>query len=203
MYHSLSKAYDGLAQVFEDSLSRYENASRLVSECQVGHQFWIEDSNAGLVRQVVEAYRRFSVMRLGAVYAAMPMSGVARHISRTPEDLNEATTYISGLISSGHLNASLEHDPSGSEDRLLRFLNSTSKSSAPRGEGQFADLVAQVERIKDISGEAQLLDRELGLSKESIQATKKARAGTDSDAPNGMEDLMNEAMIDEDMMEDL
>lgn len=203
LYHSLSRAYDGLAQVFEDGLWRHENASKLVSECQVGHQFWSEDSNAGLVLRVVEAYRRFSVMKLGTVFAAMPMSGIARQISQTPEDINEATSYVAGLISSGQLNAILEDAPSGSNDRILRFLSWTSKSLATRSDANFTDLVAQVERIRDISNEARLLDREMGLSRECIQAAKKERAAADGSVPNGMEDLMGDPPIDEDIMEDL
>ena len=204
LYHSLARAYDGLAEVFEKNLLRHENASKLVKECQVGQRVWSDDCNTGLVQQVVEAYRRFSVIKLGTIFAAMPLSVVANYTSQTPQDIIETSKYLSDLISGGHLNAVLEDAPNGSNVQIMRFLGSSFKSSSAKAKQDFAELLQQVDRIQGISNQAQLLDRELGVSRECIQSAKKERAAAEHGVTNGMNDLMTgDTPIEEDIMEDL
>ena len=199
---SLSRAYDGVAKVFEESLAKHGNASRLIAECEAGKPVWKDDGNEGLIHHVVEAYRRFSLMNLGSIFAAMPMRLVAQHTSQTPDNVAETATYVSHLIDTGQLHAYLENssDPTAC---VVRFLSPSSKSSISSDTDRFAALSKEIERIRKISGEARLFDREIGMSKESIAAAKKRRAATENDNTNGTGEMDVDQTMDEDIMGDI
>ena len=56
-------------------------------------KFW-QDSNAGLVSQVIDAYRKFSILELEKTYSALTVAEIARCTSSDPDDYAETGRYL-------------------------------------------------------------------------------------------------------------
>ncbi len=74
-----------------------------------------------LVLQVLDAFRRFLILRLEQTYAAVPISIVARLTSPQPDNHAETEAYVNSLISSGQLNATLEVSTVPGMGSMIRF----------------------------------------------------------------------------------
>ena len=168
----------------------------------------LQDCNAGLVLQVLDAFRRFSILKLGKTYAALTIADVAQRTSDNPEDYDGTARYVTSMISAGQINATLTQ-ADDVRRWVLRFATSSRTGSLARTEEQLNDEInKQLGRTEMLSYHVRELDRKMGLSKEYIESVKKAQKNKDLSPngdldPDGFHGLDDFAPEDEDMMEDL
>ncbi len=167
-----------------------------------------KDCNTGLVFQVIDAFRRFSILKLGQTYAALTIAGIAKRTSDNPNDYDGTARYLTSMISAGHLNATLAQ-AGDIQKWVLRFAASSTSGPLARTEEQmYEDINKQLARTTMLSNHVKELDRKMGLSKEYIDWAKKAQKSKEL-SPNGDLDPSHFhgpddfAPEDEDMMEDL
>ena len=163
----------------------------------------LKDGNLGLVKQVVDAFRRFSISKLGQVYDALRIADVAQRTSDNPDDYDGTAWHVASMISEGQLNATLTQADVGRS--VLRFA----MGPPARTEEQMnEDLQKQLIRTTTLTNHVKEVDRKLGLNKEYIDWAKKAEKNKDL-GPNGEIDPVPfqgpdvYGVEDEDMMEDL
>ncbi|KAG8532483.1 uncharacterized protein KY384_002360 [Bacidia gigantensis] len=178
MCQNLSKPHTGLAEVFKYGIDKEEPATKLIAEAQEGNKFWQEECNLGLVRQVLDAYRQFSVQRLGKTFAALPIPEISKRTSWDPNDHVETGQYIIKLISAGQLNATISEPSEDPSTWVLRFFSSSNEGPKARsGEQQFDDLQRQVAKVQTLMSHVRETDRKFGLSKEYISEQKRLKKG--------------------------
>ena len=176
MYDSLAKPYIAFSKVFEESIEREQNSRRLVAEAQAGESIWFEDCNAGLVGQVIHAFRQFSVQHLEDTYAALTVADIARHTSPDPTGYEETGQYVIRLISSGLLNATICQTSADPQTWVVRFLGSSKEGNRIRSEEQqHEDVVQQTRKIKALMDYVREADRQLETSREYVQEASKAK----------------------------
>lgn len=223
---AIARAYEGLAEVFKTSLAEEESAQRLIDEANAGRNVWgpvspttrenhcfteptltsFQDCNGGLVRQVIEAFRQFSVVRLEKVYAALTVADITRRTSPNPNDYAETGSYLINLISSGKLNATITEPSEDPATWIIRFSDGTSGPLARSEEQQYEALVKQTRKIKVLMDHIREYDRKLSLSKEYINDAKRRKKEKADHGENGNPfgtsglDTFDQ---DEDMMADL
>lgn len=208
MFQALAKPYTALAEIFKEGVANEESSARLIAEAQTGHKWWSEDFNAGLVHQVIAAYRRFSVKHLEKTYAALTIADITRRTSPNPNDYAETGRFVIQLISYGQLNATISRSSESPESWVVRFPTSPAEGPQARSEDQqYDELVKQTQRVRALMEHVREADRKLGLSKEYIQEAKKMKKGKngegngeDGNAFPGPGDAFDH---DEDMMGDL
>lgn len=209
-YQSLGKAYVALAEAFNEGIKNEESDSRLIEEARYGHACWKEDFNEGLVKQVVGAYRRFSVQHLENIYTALTVADVTRRTSPDPNDYTETANYLAYLISMGQLNASISESSEGPMTRVVRFNSFTGARRFALSESQQLEgLKRQTYRNTLLTDHVREADRQFGVSKEYIQEVKKAKKLQEG-GQGGEETMAGEFSLhsdvfsqDEDMMADL
>ena len=86
-----------------------------------------QDNNTGLVWQVLSAFRKFSVGRLGQTFAALTLVDVVHRISPSCSH-EEVEKLVASLIMSNDLDATLLHALYNPGFTMLRFLGVTSAS---------------------------------------------------------------------------
>ncbi|MCJ1389811.1 hypothetical protein MMC18_002668 [Xylographa bjoerkii] len=197
-YRAIAKPYDTLAEAFKDG-----NGEKLYAELQAAQQIWQKDCNMGLVLQVLNAFRRFLILKLEKTYAALPISLVAQQTSPQPSNIAETESYLTSLIASGQLNATLV--PSA-ETSVLRFASTSHDGPLARSEMQnFQDLQMQTEKFSYLTRHIKDTERRLELSKEYLewarknQKSKDAGAGTANPGTTGNSGYG----VDEDMLADM
>ena len=187
IYQNLSKPYTGLADVFKTGIENEANVTELITEAQVAQQVFVDECNSGLVRQVIHAYRQFSVQRLGKTYAALTIAEVTIRTSDNSDDHAETGQYVIRLISAGQLNANICQTSEDPATWILRFSNSSEDGPHARSEEQqHEDLMRQAEKIQAVVAHVKEADRKYGLSKEYIQEAKRVKKG--KEAGTGHED---------------
>ena len=160
----------------------------------------VQDHNTGLVVQVLSAHRRFATLSLSRIYSSIPLTAVITMVPSTNDSLEETYSYINGLISDGHLQATLT-SPSDLSKSILRFDTSIDKSSEKsRSESQkYAELLKQKEKVEELSWHVQDAQRKLEFSKEFLEATRKAKKNEGkrpgSPVPLGVDDFADEEML--------
>lgn len=141
----------------------------------------------GLVLQVLNTFRRFLILKLGKTYAALSIADVARHTSPQPINIAETESYVTRLIASGQLNATLSPSPSLNQPSILRFAASSTEGPLARSEAQqYQDLVSQTAKMAKLATQMKGMDRRLELSKEYLDWTRKARKSKANDEADGM-----------------
>ena len=200
---AIAKPYDVLADVFKRG-----NRKRLIEEVDAGYNIWSEDNNLGLVLQVLDASRRFAIIKLGSVFAALSIHEVASRTSPDPSDYAETEAYIMTLISSGQLKATLSNPSSKSSGQsILRFTANEATPTSPAQEAEFQrDLAKQMLRLKDLVAQVQEADKRFEMGKEYIEWKKKTRAKEEELAKvqnGGIDNVTDDMMEDEDMMGDV
>lgn len=176
---------------------------------QVGHLLtFSKDRNIGLIFQVIDAFGRFSILKLGQTYVALTIADITKRTSDNPNDYNGTARQLMSLISAGQLNATLTQ-ADDVRNWVLRFATSSTTGPLARTEEQINEEInKQFTRTTALSNHVKELDRKMGLSKEYIDWAKKAQKGKEL-SPNG--DLEPSHFHgpdeygpdDEDMMEDL
>lgn len=194
--HALAKPYDCLTEAFTSGC-----LLRLKGEIEEGQSFWLNDCNFGLVLQVYAAFRKFSVLRLANIYAALPLTEVARRTSPDPSDLVEAASYITSLIVSGDLKATLSRSQHPAVSATLRFLPS---SAVPLSETDLHhDLQIQRAELEIILKHLQDSDHRLEISKEYIEKLRSMKKHKEQEAKAGSSGGQATADFEEDVMADL
>lgn len=194
--HALAKPYDCLVEAFTSG-----RLPRLKGDIEEGQSFWLNDCNFGLVLQVYDAFRKFSVLRLANIYAALPLTEVARRTSPEPSDVVEAASYITRLIVSGDLKATLTQPQDTTTPATLRFLTS---SSVPGTEADLHyDLTAHKAELESILKHLQDSDHRLEISKEYIEKLRGLRRHKEQGMKVGGSGGQVMSEFDEDVMADL
>ena len=164
----------------------------------------LKDFNSGLVRQVIAAFRQFSVLQLEKTYAALTIAEVTRRTSPDPNDYAGTGQYVVHLICSGSLNASLSEPSEDPASWIVRFSDPTTGPLARSEEQQYESLAKQTRKVQTLMDHIREADRKLSLSKDYIAEAKKAKKigpGGEAEAAWAMH---NEGFDqDEDMMGDL
>ncbi len=183
------------------------SASKLRIDTNVCSQ--LQDCNEGLLFQVLDAFRRFSILKLENTYLALSIPEIGERTSPDPADHAETEAYVVSLMSSGYLNATLSRSDDGSKPSILRFATTSTKDPQLQSEAaQYAELVKQTEKTVKLAEHVRSTDRKLCLSKEYIEWAKKAKktreAGKGSAADGNLMDMTGDDYgEDEDMMADL
>ena len=140
-----------------------------------------------LVLQVLSAFRRFLILKLGRTYAALPLPDVARATSPAPINIAETEQYVTQLIASGQLNVTLIPAPDPSKPAMLRFAASSDEGPLARSEAQqYKDLVAQTNKVASLAAHMKGMDRRIELTKEYLDWTRKTRRVRANDEAGGM-----------------
>jgi len=186
-YRAIAKPYDALAEKFKTG-----DRGKLAAEIDVGQNIWQQDRNFGLVLQVMEAFRRFSVLNLGKTFAALPIAKVAERTSPKPSDIAETEAYLASLIASGDLEASLTKTSGNAT--TLRFHTTLTPMEATIQQDIASQSNALMEMMKHLGDE----DGRIELSKEYVMWIRRLKMNRDTQAKNGITDD-----FDEDMMADM
>ncbi|KAL2049655.1 hypothetical protein ABVK25_010115 [Lepraria finkii] len=205
-YRALAKAYDALAEIFDVGIKEGHDKQRLIEEAQMSMQFWDSDCNRGLVRQVLEAFRKFSVLQLQSTFAALTVADITRKTSPDPSDYAGTGRYVVNLISSGQLNATISEPSDDPKSWIIRFSDPTSGPLARSEEQQHDALVKQTRKVEDLVRHTRELDRRLSLSKDYIGDAKKKKREQNSEGgetENAWTTQGEGFDHDEDMMADL
>ncbi|KAL8934669.1 MAG: hypothetical protein Q9216_005789 [Gyalolechia sp. 2 TL-2023] len=185
---TLGKPYEALGDIFKDGQSKELDARRLNAEVHVGNQKWSEDDNLSLVVQVLDAYRQFTIIKLGSTYAALPLSLVTQRTSSNPNDHTETAQYIAMMISSGRLNAILDQRTQDPQSWVLRFALSSNAGPHARSEQEnYDELVKQAARNAKLAEHVRETDRKLTLSKDYINWLKQSKKDTGGATNEGEE----------------
>lgn len=116
-------------------------------------------------------------MDLQKQYATIPLSFVAAKIEM-PHD--QTQQYLQALIEAGTLEARLDKSTDASQVFILRFSQDKSSGASNKSElRQRDELVAQTQRLRELSEHIGELDRKLSLSKEYLDHTRKVRKNKD------------------------
>lgn len=205
-YQTIGLAYTALADVFKKGIRDDESSSRLIAEARYGHACWKDDFNEGLVKQVIHAYQRFSVLHLEQTYAALTVAEVTRRTSPDANNYTDTANYLSHLIAIGQLNASISQPSEDVMTWVVRFGKlAVAGPHTDFEEEKYENLKSQAARITTLMNDVREFDRQIGFSKEYILDAKKAKKLKDSGqgdedsmpAFSPHQDLFNQ---DEDMM---
>ncbi|KAL9108575.1 MAG: hypothetical protein Q9227_006661 [Pyrenula ochraceoflavens] len=191
---AIAKPYDVVLDAFKDV-----RITRLEAEMEYGRGVWDGDCNTGLIREVYFAHRKFAILNLEKTFTALSISQIASRTSPDPLDLTETEAYISSLISSGELAATLSPSKNPSEGPIVRFLPSQieTKSEADlqndlaKHKAELATLLQHIESDEhrlEISNQyidflKQLRKKagEIAKEKETLSSTSKNGLSTGAD----------------------
>ncbi|ETN42611.1 uncharacterized protein HMPREF1541_01768 [Cyphellophora europaea CBS 101466] len=192
---TLAKPYDCLAETFKQ-----REPQRLFAEANEGQTVWQEDCNMGLVMEVLQAHRKYSVLRMAKLFASVNVSHVEAQL---PPDQNGTPiqVYLQNLISTGELRATITPSQDGS-DQILRFLpEATSTRSEAATEQQLNSRSQLLHALIKHVGDAEYC---MEISKEHIDTLKKLKKNRDDDNKKGPGSKPSATLdeMDEDMMAD-
>ena len=158
---------------------------------------------------MLDASRRFSILKLENTYLALSIPEVAQRTSPNPADHAETEAYVVSLISAGYVNATLSQPEDPSTPSILRFSGNSSIHPRFQSEAtQYAELIEQTAKTVKLAEHVRSTDKKLCLTKEYIDWAKKARktkevgAGGAADG-NQMDMTGDDYGLDEDMMGDM
>lgn len=197
-YHTLAKPYETVAQIFETG-----SASRLKAEIEIGQQVWDDDSNMGLILNVLSEYQKAQIRNLANIYSKISIPEV-NQLTMSAETGNRlqsnflAEGLVRGMIQDGSLDAALSNPPGGSA--ILTFKPSGLKLSEKQVE---EELQASKDRIQHLAKEVKRTDRMLTYDKEYLKfVQKQQRLAKDGAGDQGIAggDLDWNSVEDEDIM---
>ncbi|KAL8628559.1 hypothetical protein Q9189_005744 [Teloschistes chrysophthalmus] len=196
----IGKPYEALGDVFKDGLDKELDVGRLNAEIQAGNS----DLNLSIVFRVVDAYRQFSIVKLGSTYSALPLPEISKRTSPTPDDHAETAQYITTMIMIGRLNATLEKRSNDVQSWVVRFASTGTQSLSEQE--QHAELTRQAAKTAELAKHIRSTERKLLLSKEYAESIKRSRQEAESaqrqDEFHEWIDGGPRAVDDEDIMDD-
>ena len=159
---------------------------------------------------MLNAFRRFQILKLGNTYAALPISLVAQQTSPDPLDLTETEAYISSMIVSKQLNAILVPSAESTKPSMLRFAPTKQEGPLARSEVQnYGDLRLQIEKFTQLASHMKDTGRRLELSKEYLEWSRKNKKSKESGTGGGPQSGSSTQAghdgygVDEDMLADM
>lgn len=159
-----------------------------------------------MIRQVIDAFRQFSVLQLERTYAALTVADITRRTSPDPNDYADTGEYLIHLISSGKLNATISEPSEDPASWIVRFSDDTSGPLARSEEQQYEALAKQTRKVKVLMDHIRETDRKLSLSAQYIKEEKKKKKEKEMDGgiPDAWLPRTNDTFEqDEDMMADM
>ena len=159
--------------------------------------------------QVLDASRRFAILRLEKTFAALSIPQVARRTSPHPDDAAETEHYLSSMIREGHLNATITPSSDPAKPPVLRFASSTHSGPLARSEAQqYSDLKKQTATTMKLISHIKEADRKLELSPSYLEWARKAKKSEEArenrQNSGGELHTMNDSFgVDEDMLADM
>lgn len=158
----------------------------------------------GLVLQVLDAFRRFLILRLEKTYAAIPISVVARLTSPQPDNHAETEAYVRSLISSGQFNATLEPSAVSGMGSMLRFATSSTGGPLARSETQqYENLTRQTAKLAQLDKHFKDTERRMDLSKEYLDWVRKNRRNKANAENSTSQNPFDGYGVDEDLLADM
>lgn len=169
---ALAKPYECIMEAFKS-----RDPSRLVAEMNEGQQVWHDDLTVGLIQEMYQAHRKYSVLHLGKTFAAIPVSQVVAMLA-ADQSGTPVPIYLQNLIANGEIRATLTPSPDGS-DQILRFLPETvSKKSETQIE---LDLNSRAEQLRTLLSHISELEHRMHISKEYVEHLKKLKKNRDDE----------------------
>ncbi len=194
-FNTLGKPYVALAKAFEQP-----TADQLKTELlSIGEQFLAEESNLGLVREVVQHYQKWQILGLREVYTKVSLDKIREttqdgQTAEPFETNDQVETLLRSMIGEGILRGVIEK-PTDGKPSYLTFL----PLEDPLTEEQFASEIREsARRIKDLEPILKATNERLASHREYIRHMIKEKARADK----GQHDMaIFEAQIeDEDLM---
>ncbi|QSZ32518.1 hypothetical protein DSL72_002096 [Monilinia vaccinii-corymbosi] len=197
-YHIIAKPYEAVGSIFETG-----SASRLKGEFEHGRTLWNDDSNTGLMLNVLGAYQKFQIRHLANVYSRI---GAADIMSLTTSaetgakltSIKQIEDLVQSMIADGTLPATLIRDQSG--QTILTFSPAGPALSETHVQ---KELVASTRRIKSLLDQIKVTDRILTHDRRYIESAQRARLKVKT--AGGQGELMDwyPANEDEDLMTEM
>ncbi|EWC46713.1 hypothetical protein DRE_03958 [Drechslerella stenobrocha 248] len=192
----MGKPYDAFATAYVTG-----NSDILRREAALVKEIFQQDGNWGLAEQCLENFRRLGIKALTHTYSTLSVETIAsrdldvqssRNGTTSPEDLEQ---YILDMIDRKEIKASLSHIPlSGSQGETSCMV---SFHDLPGLETDILeDLEGQIARTVQITTQARQLDKKLGISKEWLSYTSKAKGRGSVSGPSDHIDQGYEEMDD-------
>ena len=152
------------------------------------------------MKQVIASFRRFSVLKLGGVYATMRIADVAQRTSPNPTDFLGTADYVKGLIAAGELKGKVTEAGDDPGTWVLEFFDEADEELS---EAEMATHLLQTQlHVDTIRERVREANRRLGLTREYLD-WKKKNEGQKGSAGSGLDQIPDELIgIDEDMMVD-
>jgi COP9 signalosome complex subunit 3 len=190
---AVSKPYDCVVDAFKTN-----SIEKLQGEIEAGNAIWQEDNNYGLMVEVYQAFRKFSILSLGKTFAALSIVEIARRTSPDPANVDETRAYVSSLIALGELSAVIT-DSEPARHQVLRFLPPTA-SQKTETEVE-SSLAAQTQALHVLLKHVRDTEHQMEVSKEYVDYLKRLKKGKEEEKKNGGTKATVDD-IDEDMMDD-
>ena len=154
--------------------------------------------NFGLVKQVIESFRRFSILRLGRTYSSLTLADVAQRTHSDSTKSNEIAGYLQWLLQTGQLDATLEQRGADQGTWVLHFREELQGKSEAQ---QLRELKETQACIQNLSTRVAESDQKLGLNKDYLEWNRRSELkGKDSAGLPEFQDMIDDMVQDEDMM---
>lgn len=190
----LGKSYLELLQHFTD-----KNAPRLLAEAETKRAEWVEDSNEGLVREVLSAYQQWAILELRTIYRKIPITKIQKSTQSavTGQNLpdNDAVlALLRSMIDSGILRGQIRTGQAGAEDYLEFYDDASVLTDAGFAE-EIARAQASIEALgKEYRAISDRLSTNRDYAKHVLRQRRSDKEGKD---PTDGYDL---GMEEEDLM---
>lgn len=160
-----------------------------------------QDNNTGLVAQVMNAFYKHTVIRLGKTFAALTMADLAEQALPWPTTEEDAESIIASLVMSSDLGARLLHSQKRTSSTMLRL---SAVSHLPRLSHEMemqVQLRNEGRSLKTLMSNLEQSNHQLGLSDEYIDNAQKNQLWAGSGEIPASEQVGLD--MDEDIMGDL
>ncbi|RAH40683.1 putative COP9 subunit 3 [Aspergillus brunneoviolaceus CBS 621.78] len=199
IYQAVARPYLSLADAFEKS-----DEQRLRTEADLGKSVWCADLNSGLVRQLLQAYDMFLVLKLCRVFSALTTRDIAaKAASAGLVSSAKIENLIAFLVMSGVLGARLLQRPCDLSLSMLRFPKSIqpycSRSRTRVG------LMRKSHALELLSHNCRECNNELKIGRENIDVLVRCQGWSGVTGKGGGKGSIDHAAfgVDEDIMGDL
>ncbi|KAL1954926.1 hypothetical protein VTO42DRAFT_426 [Malbranchea cinnamomea] len=197
LFKLLGRPYDLLADIFQSGSS-----ARLKAEVDAGKSVWSNDRNTGLVFQVMEAYRTFSISGIKRTFAALSVNDIPRVVAEEQADMHAVEMFAVRLIRTKLLDAHLVQSTHLKSPTILRFLTYNPQRNLSSEMGAVAFLAIQKNSIQPLTWQVHEMDAKFELNNEYIDSVKrvKRRKETNKDAGVLMQSSHGGVYVEEDIM---
>lgn len=195
-YGTLAEPYTQLATMFVRN-----DAPQLLADAEANSSLWVEDTNEGLVNELLSAYQKWQIINLREVYRQVSISKIREATISAPSgqplpDNKAVLTLLQSMTESGMLNGDICPPEEEGGESYLKFHDEASLIT----EEHFTRELASVHRnIKDLGNQYKVVNDRLSASKDYVTHVwrEQKRAEKDGMDATGGFDMQVE---DEDLM---